>query len=308
MKKIVALVCGILLIILGKAGYAQDINEDKLIQMRDSLDNLLMINPGASAILVKQREIELYSFNSFLSSSQFNDKQGNNSNLPGKYMLFNSLFQVNYGVSKSRRLNVGLDISYRAYGFSQDKNASVFSVLEGGETTVRSLAYVGPRIRVQPFRRINNFTYQTNLWIPVAKDTRQDDLGTSRLNWGHTFFYYKYFNRKIGIFGQANFTFAFPTANSGEGATTEFYIPLSVSLSFVPTPKNIFFGSLSYSWTNYDISKITEGADSDFSQFGIGYQRIITKYFFANISYNGTLFARNYGQWNGFNLGIRFLF
>jgi len=298
----------ILTIIASEKIFAQEIDQEALLRRRDSLENLLMVNAGASAILVKRGEVELYSFNSLLSSSQFNDKQGNNSNLPGKYLLFNSLFQVNYGVSASRRFNVGLDISYRAYRYSPDKDDPLFSVFESGPTTVRSLAYGGPRIRWQPFRKLNNFTYQSHLWIPIANKSRQDDLGTSRINWGHTFFYYKYFSRKVGLFGQASFTFAFPTSSSGDNATTEYYMPLSVSLVFVPTPKNILYGSLTYSWTNYDLSKITEGADSDFSQFGIGYQRIISKYFFANISYYGTLFARNYGVWNGFNLGVRYVF
>jgi hypothetical protein len=199
-------------------------------------------------------------------------------------------------------------VSYRAYRYSPDKDDPIFSVFEEGPTTVRSLAYAGPRVRWQPFSRISNFTYQSHLWIPIAKETRQDDLGTSRINWGHTFFYYKYFSRKVGAFAQASFTFAFPTSASGDGATTEYYMPLSLSLVFVPTPKNILFGTLTYSWTNYDISKVTEGADSDFSQFGIGYQRVFSKYFFANISYYGTFFARNYGVWNGFNLGVRYVF
>lgn len=297
----------ILMMIPCASATAQEIDQDALLRRRDSLEHLLMVNPGASAILVKKGELELYSFNSLLTSSQFNDKQGNNSNLPGKYLLFNSLFQVNYGVSANRRFNVGLDVSYRAYRYSPDKSDPIFSVFEGGPTTVRSLAYVGPRVRWQPFSRISNFTYQSHVWFPIAKESRQDDLGTSRINWGHTFFYYKYFSRKVGLFGQASFTFAFPTSASGDNAKTEYYMPLSLSLVFVPSPKNILFGTVTYSWTNYDLSKITEGADSDFAQYGIGYQRVISKYFFANISYYGTLMARNYGVWNGFNLGVRYV-
>jgi len=289
-------------------GYAQNIDQDKLLRMRDSLDNLLMISPTASAILVKKKELEIFSFNSFLSSSQFNDKQGNNSNLLGKSILFNSLLQLNYGLSRNRRFNVGLDVSYRAYRYDPDKNATLFSVFESNPDNVRSVAYVGPRVRIQPFNKLKNFTYQSYAWIPVAKSTRQASLGTSRVNWGNTFFYYRYFNNKIGLFAQANFTLAFPTDNSGENATTEFYMPLSLSLSFVATRKDIFFGSLSYSWVNYDFSKFTEGADSDFSQYGIGYQRIFSRRFFASINYTGTLFARNSGMYSGFNVGIRYLY
>lgn len=296
-----------MLIMAAVTTFAQ-INNDRLLRMRDSLDYLLLANPTSSAILVKKREIELYSFNSFLSSSQFNDKQGNNSALPGKQLLFNSLFQVNYGLARNRRFNVGLDVSYRAYRYDLDKSASVFSLFESNPDNVRSVAYAGPRIRIQPFRKIKNFTYQSYIWIPVAKNSRQAALGSTKTNWGHTFFWYRYFNSNIGVFGQANFAFAFPGKNSEEGATTEFYLPLTASVSFVATRKDIFFGSLSYSWTNYDISNVIEGADSDFSQYSLGYQRVISRRFFVNVSYSGTIFSRNAGKWNGFNFGIRYLY
>lgn len=301
-----ALVC-LITLIMASASYAQ-INNNRLLRMRDSLDYLLMVNPTSSAILVKKGELELYSFNSLISSSQFNDRQGNNSNLAGKQLLFNSLLQVNYGFARNRRLNFGMDVSYRAYRYDLDKNASVFSLFESNPENVRSVTYAGPRIRVQPFRKIKNFTYQSYLWIPIAKDSRQTALGSSKSNWGHTFFWYRYFNSKIGVFGQANFAFAFPGKNSPEGAKTEFYMPLSASVSFVATRKDIFFGSLSYSWINDDVSNVTEGADSDFSQYGLGYQRVISKRFFANISYTGTLFSRNSGNWSGVNLGVRYLY
>jgi hypothetical protein len=128
------------------------------------------------------------------------------------------------------------------------------------------------------------------------------------MTWGNTFFYYRYFNRKIGLFAQANITLAFPTKTTGEDAPMEFYAPISVSLSYVASRKDIFFGSLGYSWISLDASHMTEGADSDYGQYGLGYQRIITKRFFANASYNGTLFARNFGVWSGFSLGIRYLY
>lgn len=296
------------IMLVAGASYAQQIDQEKLVRMRDSLDNLLMVNPTASAILVKHREVELYSFSSFLGSTRFNDKQGNNANFTGKQILFNSLLQANYGISKNRRANIGLDISYRAYRFDPDEQRSLFSVFENKPDNTRSLSYAGPRLRVQPFKRLYNFTYQSYLWFPIAQARQQAALGSDKINWGHTFFYYRYFNRKIGLFLQANVAFAFPGSNSAPDATTEFYMPLSLSLSYVVTRKDIFFGSLSYSWINNDSKNITEGADSDFIQGALGYQRIVTRRFFLNVNYNTTLSARNYGVWNSFNFGLRYLF
>jgi len=286
----------------------QEIDQDRLLRMRDSLDRLLVINPTASAILVKQRELELYSFNSFLSSTQFNDKTGSNANLAGKQLLFNSLLQLNYGVSRNRRVNLGVDVNFRAYRFDIDKGSNVFSLFENNSANTSAVTYAGPRVRVQPFRRVNRFTYQSYVWLPVGPKENQVALGTDKVNWGNTFFYYKYFTDKLGFFSQLNFALAFPSANSPTSSKTQFYLPVSVSLAYVATRKDILFGTLSYSWTNLDVSKISEGADSDFVQYTLGYQHIFSKRFFFNASYTGTLMARNYGMWSGGNVCVRYVF
>jgi hypothetical protein len=287
---------------------SQEINESMLIRMRDSLDNILMVSPTTSAILVRKGEIELYSFNSFLASEQFNDRQGNNSRLPGKQVLFNSLFQMNFGVSKSKRINLGFDINYRAYAYSADPEISTLSLFGNNAEMIRSFTYAGPRVRIQPFRKRNNFIYQAYAWYPIAKDFRQVQLGANKMDIGNTLFYYRYLNEKVGLFTQANFLLRLPQGNEQISDTKEFYIPVSAALSYVLSKKNIFFGALSYSWINNDITKLTEGADSDFIQATIGYQRIVSKRFFVNFNYAHTILARNYGLWNSGNLGIRYLY
>jgi hypothetical protein len=299
----------------GTIGLAQrnnSIDQKRLLKMRDDLDNLLVANKSGSAILVKQGEIELYSFNSFLSCDEMHDKNGNNANLRGNLIQFSSQFQFNVGLSKTRRVNVGADLIYSSYRQDLSGRSSVFSIFKGDSRNVSAFTYAGPRIRVQPFRRLYNFSYQTYLWLPIASDARQRLLGSSKTNWGHSLFFYKYYNQKVGIFAQANFTFAFPLGREDDqddleevNDKTEFYLPVSFTTSYVASKKNIFFASLSYSRINKDVSTIMEGADSDFVQYGLGYQRIFTKKLFANINYSGTILARNYGSWENITLGIR---
>lgn len=287
---------------------AQGIDQDKLIRMRDSLDNLLIVNPTTSAILVKQHELELYSFSSLLNNTTFNDKQGNGTNFDGKQILFNSTFQINYGVSRNKRINMGVDLNYRAYRYDANEGSPATSIFKNDAQNAGAFTYAGLRVRLQPFKHVYNFTYQSNIWLPVASAENQTSLNASKVNWGNTFFYYKYFQNKIGLFTQANFTIALPGANSEADAKTEMYIPLNATLSYVANHKNILFGSLSYSWITTDISKTFEGGDSDFVQFGIGYQRVFTRNFSLMLNYNGTIMSRNYGSWNGLNLGIRYLY
>ncbi|MEI9921917.1 MAG: hypothetical protein WDO14_24460 [Bacteroidota bacterium] len=293
------------------ATLAQDIDTDRLKRMRDSLDNILMVNPTSSAILVRRSEIELYSFNTMMSSKTFNDREGKDSFLPGKYSLFSSLLQVNYGLSKSRRINIGADFSYRSYRFDVDKGTSSLKVLGGDAGNVKALNYAGLRVRVVPFKKLRNFIWQSYLWFPTASKDVRYSLGSSKMNFGNTLFFYKYLTPRIGMFLQANMTFAFassPTNPDGTKSFTELYLPVSGSLSYVVSPKNIVYGSLIYSWVNDDARNFFEGADHDFAQFSLGYQRIISKRFFANINYTGTLFARNYGEWNSFSFGVRYLY
>jgi len=301
----------VLTFVLAAPAFAQDIDAGKLLRMRDSLDNILMVNPTSSAILVRKGELELYSFNTLMSSKTFNDREGNSSYQPGKYSLFNSLFQVNYGLSKSRRINVGLDVSYRSYRLDADKGSSSLKVLSGDASNLKGLNYAGFRVRVVPFKKLRNFTWQSYVWLPTAPKDVRYSLGSNKVNFGNTLFYYTYLTRKLGMFLQANMTFAFANSSPNPDGTlsyTELYLPLSASLSYVVTPKDIVFGSLTYSWVNDDARNFKEGADHDFAQFSAGYQRIISKRFFANIVYSGTMFARNYGEWNSFSFGVRYLY
>jgi hypothetical protein len=288
---------------------AQDIDEQKLLRMRDSLDNLLMVNPTASAILIRKGEMEFYSFSGLMSSKTFNNRDGKPTAQPGKYSFFTSLLQFNFGISKSRRINAGIDVSYRAYRYDTDKGGSALKVFGNDGLNVAAINYAGFRVRVQPFKRLRNFTYQSYLWFPIAAEAKQVSLSSTKSNWGNTLFYYKYLTPRIGFFAQANITLAFPTSSTpGPQHATEFYLPLSFSLSYVASPKNIFFGSLSYSWINDDVRNAMEGADHDFAQLTAGYQRIVTKRFFLNVNYTGTAFSRNYGEWNSFNFGLRYLY
>ncbi|MCE7863042.1 MAG: hypothetical protein DYG99_05805 [Bacteroidetes bacterium CHB5] len=285
---------------------AQSINADKLLRLRDSLDNILIVNPSASAILAKYKEVEVFSFNSLSHNSQQYDKQGNAVVFSGKQILFNSILQVNYGLSRNRRVNIGIDLNYRAYRYSADAGESSLSVFDPSAT--QTMTYAGVRLRVQPFKRYKTFNYQTNLWLPVASPDAQLALNTHKLNWGHTFFFYKYLNNRIGLFTQANITIAITGSNSSLEDKTELYLPLNLSLSYVVNPKNIFFTSGIYSWITTDISKTFEGGDSDFTQVVVGYQRVVTKKFFLMLNYNTTLTSRNYGKWSGLNLGLRLLY
>jgi hypothetical protein len=294
------------LCLMSVASLAQDINANKLLRLRDSLDNILVVNPSASAILAKHKEVEFFSFSGLSQNSQHFDKQGNAVSFSGKQMLFNSLLQINYGLSKNRRVNIGIDLNYRAYRFSSDIGESSFSVFDASGT--QALTYAGLRLRTQPFKRLKTFNYQTNLWFPIANPDAQLALSAHKVNWGHTFFFYKYLNTRVGLFTQANLTFAIPGSNSGVQEKTELYVPVNISLSYVVNPKNIFFTSGVYSWITTDISKTMEGGDSDFTQVVIGYQRVVTKKFFLMLNYNTTLTSRNYGKWSGLNAGLRLLY
>lgn len=308
MKRIYIIVVALIII---TPALAQEIDAAKLLKMRDSLDNILMVNPTSSAILVRQGELELYSFNTLMSTKTFNDREGNSAYQPGKYSLFNSLFQVNYGLSKSRRINIGADVSYRSYRFDVDKGSSSFKVLGGDASNIKGLNYAGLRVRVVPFRKLRNFTWQSYVWMPVASKDIRYSLGSDKVNFGNTLFYYTYLTKKLGLFLQANMTLAFANSKPNPDGTlsyTELYLPLSASVSYVLTPKDIAFGSLTYSWVNDDARNFKEGADHDFSQISIGYQRIISKRFFANIVYTGTIFSRNYGEWNSVSFGVRYLY
>ncbi|MEJ1238058.1 hypothetical protein WBG78_08015 [Chryseolinea sp. T2] len=285
------------------------LSDARLLKMLDSLDRLLVANTRASATLVKLGQVELYSSNSFQSTDFQFDKDGNSANYQGRAHIFNSFLQVNIGVSKKRRVNVGLEGMYRRYRYDFQGDKDMFSILQNDTTTLQNFTYAGARVRVQPFRQLYNFTWHSFLWAPLGSKDKQQQLRTTKYVWGNTLFWYKYFNPSVGIMANASGMVMMPSASTpAEDNDTEFLYNFGVTLSVIPIRKNILFGIVSYSRSNKDIGTLFEGADTDFLEVGGGYQRTFSKRFFANVSYTTVALAHNFSKWNQLNVGVRYLF
>ena len=190
---VVALVCP------GTIALAQRnkaIDQKRLLKMRDDLDNLLVANKAGSAILVKQGEVELYSFNSFLSCEKLYDKNGNNANLRGNLIQFSSQLQFNVGLSKTRWINVGADVIYTSYRQDLTGKSSVFSIFEGIRGMSALLPMLGHGVEYNRSGAYTTLVIRRISGFPLQAMHARGCWEAVRLTGEHSFFFYKYYNQK----------------------------------------------------------------------------------------------------------------
>jgi len=288
------------------------LDDRRLAKVRDSLDRLIVITPRASASLVRLGQVELYSSSTVASADFMYDKQGNNANFSGRALGFNSFLQVNAGITKNRRINIGLEGLFQMFRQDYEGSDNMFSILNGDSTTINSFTYAGVRVRLQPLKRVFNFTWQSYLWLPIASVDKQKQLRTYKYNWGNTLYYYWYFTPDFGIIANAGGLALIPSSVTvdylgEEEKKTEFLYNAGLTLSWIPIRKNILFGTVTYARSNKDIATLFEGADSDFLELRAGYQRTINKRFSFNVSYATIALAHNYSKWQQVNFGLRYV-
>lgn len=292
----------------GKAPNGNGINQGNLQSMRDSLERLLVVNTRSSAVLIGRGQFELYHSNQLSGMTYQFDRNGDDAQYRGKDHLFNTTAQLAVGISRQRRINIGIDANYVMYRHDNTSSEPSYSIFNGDPATQTGFGYAGPRVKVRPFRGAGNFVYQTYLWLPLVNESKRNQLGLRDWYWGNTFFVYHYFNQTIGLFGQANVGLAKQKDETYEIDDVNVDISVGLTVSYVVLRRNVFYVPVVYGRSNQSIRQVMEGADSDMLQCGIGYQRVFSRGFQANISYNSVVLAHNYGRWGHINLGFRFVF
>src|SRR5262245_11600256 len=136
MKSLVLLVPLILIFISRSSGQVEPNKseedsiklEEKYRQLKDSSALLYPSVSAVSSVLVKKDQYEVNFYNSLYSANRFRDDDGDLNDYNFRETFFYSNLQVNYGISKDARLNVGMGLQYVLGRFDNDRNSSMFKV------------------------------------------------------------------------------------------------------------------------------------------------------------------------------------
>ncbi len=265
--------------------------------------------------LLKKGQIDATLFNSIYTENE-NNWQGTNFN--GYRTTFaTSLVQVIYGVSKNARINLGLDVSLRGTGrsandpsYSQIGRAFDF---QNNDSTRVGISYIAPKIRIQPFKEVKEFTLQSSYNIVTSANPEGNAnflwIEWDRHVWWTQFFYAKtFFNDYMQIFAEADLLFRFAKRPA---QVSHVDLPASIFLSYFPTKKITFYGMIQHTprfVLNAQEPPATDWViDANFTQAGLGFKYQFTSKFNIELLYGNFFNAKNAGLGESYNLGIKYI-
>ncbi len=232
------------------------------------------------------------------------------------------LLQVTYGITKSKRINVGLDVSFRSSGQSTDSTISgiapAFAYKNAPDSRV-GVTSLGIRVKVQPFKNVADFSIQSTFSMPTIEhpegyyptDASQNLFWADwdRNTWWNQIFYTKTYG-DFQLFTEMDFLFRFRRNEAQIGMLD---LPASVFLSYFPTKRITL-----YAMTQH-VHRFTNNIDPDnpivtdwvipmnYTASGIGFKYQVLPNLNLEFLYTNFWRGRNSGLGNTFNFGVKFL-
>ncbi len=188
------------------------------------------IFPGLAPQMIGLWEVEILSFNP-LTTTRLNTRF-EDSTFVSRLTTLTHQLQVNLGILRSRRLNLGLELQYNHLRNDPDPGSSAARVLGNQDNlTVRGFTGLGFRLRAMPFGTLPELTLQTLVVLPIGKS---DELGRERVTW-----------TLQGSFYQRLFPWL--TGFADAGAQIQFDKPARPEQEYTPFVNVYFVGEL---WRN----------------------------------------------------------
>lgn len=292
--------------------YTYDWSLNDVKQNNETTNNTIQTFTAGS--LLKKKQIEFMFFNSIYTETKSNWMGQDFSGF--RTTFASSLIQFTYGVSKSARFNLGVDLNVKAS--SKNSNQSFKNITEpftfkNNDSTRNGLAYIAPRIRLMPFKKWSNFTVQSSYFIVLPKSPEGDVnlywIEWNRHIWWNQFFYTKMMaNDKLQLFTEVDLLFRLAKGNNQHSILE---LPASCFLSYFPNKKVTFY--IMSQHTQRFVAYSKNGANSDwpinanFTNSGVGFKYQLNNELNIELLYTNFWNAKNAGFGETFNLGIRWV-
>lgn len=269
-------------------------------KVSSSNSNVATYTPSA---LLRKGQFEIQFFNNlYTQNAWFNDQEERT--VLGVRGSWNTLIMTfNYGVSKSNRFNLGLDVNLRSTRNSPENESAIgifkFEHNSQNRTTISAL---GPKIKWNPFKSVPKLSLQSALWIPVAKELE----GIPWLDWQRytswtQFFFDKPIGSQFQLFTELDLLFRMPEIGSKLGLSqTVFSTPASVFFSYFPSQKSTLYTQIQYAPT-------LSSFPSYYTQVGIGGKYQLFSQLQVEASYTNFFAGHTQGAGATFNLGLRYI-
>lgn len=266
-------------------------------------------NPGT---LLRKGQFDLTLFNSIYTQdrSRWMGQEFSGS----RESFYGTAAQFTYGVSENARLNLGIEVNFRASSRSSDSTyGSLFNpfMFTNTDSTRVGVSSVGARVKLNPFEGNNDFSFQSTFYVPTAPSLEGNDslyfLDWDRFIWWNQFFFTKTFG-DFQLFTEADLWFRFRRRAQQRDALD---IPLSVFFSYFPTDKITVYGMtqhttrFKYGLTAQDNDAITTPAN--WTVYGAGFKYQFNSKLNVELLYSNFWRSENAGLGETFNVGIKYI-
>ena len=244
------------------------------------------VSPFLSAILVGKGEWEINQITTLQTretevvQSQLNPNvvRVDTVTLVSRTTNLDHTLQLQVGVSKNYRFNVGVDLYVSQYRNDEDVNRSALKILSSGDdqaVVLRGVSAIGPRIRWIPFKNIPELNVQASAVFGLGDDLlKKVVFGTDRTQLQGQVVYVWTINRRLDAVVQGAGSVLLPgDFNNDETYGFNFFGYLSAQLTgmaYNDFPKLFAFGS----WAYQSVYDTEEGEDwknvLNLSQVGLG--------------------------------------
>lgn len=277
-----------------------------------AISNVQLFTPS---VLLKKGQVQVKFFNNFYTQTEFRDGNRESVDLNERQTFYTGIIQIDLGVSKSSRINLGLELNVNSVRYDTNPESSFLRIFSSGGETLdfnrTELGTIGPRIRVTPFKNVPKFSITSTFLFPLHDDLESPRfLAHNRATWFTQFFYDKYFG-DFQLFGEVDVLFRFPTDNPSFTQDAFFRLPVTAFLSYFPTSKTTVNVNLQYSPAFNGLPG--NDADLDFSldrwfvQGGVGFKYQLTRALNIELLYTNFFASLNEGAGQTFNIGFVFI-
>lgn len=265
------------------------------------------------SVLLSHNQYEISLFNNLYTQDGYRNEDGKFIDAPGQQTYYTGMLQFNYGISKSNRINIGLDVNLKAVRLDSMEGSSPLKVFSfaNNDFSRTEVASIGPRIKINPCYGVKNFSFSSSFWIPLADSLENEPfLDYDKFTWWNQFYFDKNFNNKSQFFAEADLLFRLPKAS---GQTTVLSTPVSVFYSYFLSSKTTAYvmTQVSPDFIHLPEAPIDGSSRSYYSgyyaQAGIGFKYQLFSKLQLEGLYTNFFASENAGAGQTFNLGFKYI-
>lgn len=278
-----------------------------------------LIQTYTPSSLLKEGQFEVQLFNNLYTQTGFRNEDREKIEEGMRSTYFTGLFNILYGISKNRRINVGMDINIKSVRLDEDEDGSPLKVFRFKDSpdSRTALSSFGPKIKFTPGAQLPNFSVQSAFWFPVASDLEGEyDNGTrispflayDMYTFWNQFFYDRLLNDQLQLFLEGDLLFRFRSDESS--ALNHVVTPVSMFLSYFPMPVFTVYVNGQYAPTfSMENNELNDFFDrtADYAQAGLGFKYQLTGRLNVELSYTNFFTSLNAGAGSTYNVGLRYI-